>query len=232
MKLKKVFEDLQKHKASYIQSKEGVDFEDRFESALKRFGFTKEIKEDEEIKTALDKLKKDVMNDFNEGPMKNVFNNNGRFVDMFVREPYGSQNYPDFLIFTKDYIIPVEIKFSSKAQKKPMWNGNLPKAGGIYIFGNYVDADLTFFRGIDVLSNYERKKLISFWDDVRALQKKYETELKKDSNFKNEYGFNVYLRKTFNQGKSINNNAILDFFNNTKRDELEQNVMDFLSKIN
>jgi hypothetical protein len=38
----------------------------------------------------------------------------------YFRSPYGSQNFPDFLVFTSQYIIPIELKASKRTGSKPM----------------------------------------------------------------------------------------------------------------
>ncbi|MEG7978600.1 MAG: hypothetical protein NY202_01435 [Mollicutes bacterium UO1] len=38
----------------------------------------------------------------------------------YFRSPYGSQNFPDFLIFTRQYVIPIELKSSKRTGSKPM----------------------------------------------------------------------------------------------------------------
>lgn len=45
-----------------------------------------------------------------------------------------------------------------------------------------------------------------------------------------EYGFAAYIRKAFEQKKTYNPNAGVDFFTNGKRKELEQAVISHLRK--
>ncbi len=225
-KIEDIFIDLQKNKKKWLQSKKGSEFEDKFESACKKKGFTREIKED--YKEELKKIKEFVLDDLRENKIENIFNSRPEMIDMFITQPFGSQNYPDFLVFTKQYIIPIEIKYSSENATKPMWNGNLPKANGIYIFGSYKKGDVTFFRGIDILNNNDRKKLLNFWKQEREHYQNFKKELQKDVNFENEYGFDVYIRETYTQNKQINKEAIIDFFANVKKNELENKVIEFL----
>ncbi|CAI2182480.1 15125_t:CDS:2, partial [Funneliformis geosporum] len=48
-----------------------------------------------------------------------ILNNFPAFThNTYFRSPYGSQNYPDFLIFTSQYIIPIELKATDKEYHK------------------------------------------------------------------------------------------------------------------
>lgn len=42
--------------------------------------------------------------------------------DSFIFQPFGSQNFPDFLVFTDTFALPLEIKFTSDTGFKPVWN--------------------------------------------------------------------------------------------------------------
>lgn len=98
---------------------------------------------------------------------------------IYIYQPFGSQNFPDFLILTKNWLIPIETKFSTKKRSNnslnkqndrnsklnvlPKWNSNIPKANTIYLFAN--NEYLTFFVGNDYLSTEVRNKLIKYFDD-------------------------------------------------------------------
>jgi len=228
MKLKKVFEDLLNNKNEHIENcNSGKSFENKFKEICQKHGIEILNRDDNEIKKILEEIKEDILNDESDF-LENKYNITG-----IVKEPYNTQSYPDFLLFTNDKIIPIEIKFTSKSLNKPMWNGSLPKMSGIYVFGKKGNnPDLTFFMGRDLLTNNERKKLKLFWDKIKKLQEEFEKELLEDEKFENKYGFDVYLRKTFNQNKKTNKIPNLNFFDKDLRKKHEQNVMDFLSKIN
>ena len=230
MKIETIFKKMIKDKEKFTQARKGSEFEDRFEDICKEQGFTRKLKDD--IKEELEKIKALVHDDFDEGTIENILNEKSNLVDFFVSQPFGSQNYPDFLIFTTKYIIPIEIKYSSGNSKKPMWNGNIPKSNGIYIFGN--NKDFTFFKGMDVLPKKEKEKLFEFWNKTAEEYKLYKINTKsllKEKVLDVEYGFDVYPRKTFQQNKQINPNAIIDFFNNPNRTKLEKSTINYLKKL-
>ena len=232
MKIDSIFKDMLKNKNIYTQARKGSEFEDRFEDVCKKQGFTRKLAGD--ISKELKLIKSEVLNDFNKNTILNRFNDKDNMVDFFVSQPFGSQSYPDFLIFTKNYIVPIEIKYSSDKSKKPMWNGNVPKANGIYIFGNNSYQDFTFFKGIDILPNKEKEKLFKFWEETIINYENYRKDAKQlfeNKSLDIEYGFDVYPRKTFQQNKQVNGLATLDFFNNPKRQELENLTLKYLGTL-
>jgi hypothetical protein len=232
MRIESIFDLMLENKSKFTQARKGSEFEDRFEDTCKQAGFTRKLSSD--VLSELKKIKENILDDFNDKPVINIFNDKTNMIDFFVLQPFGSQSYPDFLIFTKKFIIPIEIKYSSEGSKKPMWNGNIPKANGIYIFGNNSYQDFTFFKGIDILPNNEKEKLFKFWEETTENYIQYRAnsiKLLKDKKLEIEYGFDVYPRKTFQQNRQINNLAILNFFNNPKRGFLEKSVLDYLGKI-
>lgn len=128
-----------------------------------------------------DQIKRLVVNDKTNveilsNPLKDYFNDN---IYIYIYQPFGSQNFPDFLVLTKNWLIPIETKFSTKKNKKnsitkqsenlaklnvlPKWNSNIPKANTIYLFAN--NEYLTFFIGNDYLSTEVRNKLIKYFDE-------------------------------------------------------------------
>ena len=59
--LSDIFIDIQKNKKEWLKSKEGNEFEDRFEASLKRYGFNRRIASDKEIKYILSSVKNDIL---------------------------------------------------------------------------------------------------------------------------------------------------------------------------
>jgi len=195
--------------------KNGKQFEKYIGKLLKECGFRNT--KNKNVLNFLQTIKKDVLNDCLEELIlpQNMRTYNG----VFVYEPYGSQSFPDYILFYDKHIIPLEIKFSYST-KQPLWNGSLPKEHSIYIFASNKFNDVTYFKGSDVITKSEREFLNNVWnllnDHVETIKDKY--------NFKNAFGFDIYLRKTFMQNKKNNKDAILDYFKNKKREGLETNV--------
>jgi len=139
----------------------------------------------------------------------------------FISQPFWSQSYPDFLIFTKDKIIPLEIKMATN-KDNIIWNSWFPVNNGIYIYLNINKQDITFFRWSDILTNNERRIMIDFFEGLKGLEKKVNKEL--EIHDVNGTWFQVYIRKAFLQ-KKTNNNIILSFIDNPKRKQREDNVL-------
>ncbi|WP_020004409.1 hypothetical protein [Brachyspira innocens] len=235
--LSDIFIDIQKNKKEWLKSKEGNEFEDRFEASLKRYGFNRRIASDKEIKDILLSLKNDVLDKSSDKIIDNIYALKDKSMEnCFICQPYGSQNFPDFLIFTDKKIIAVEIKYSSGKSSNPMWNSNLPKANAIYIFGSYGRGDVTFFIGADVLPMNERIELIEFFEEIKKLEDDFKIKMKKESKnnlfaYKFDRGFNVYVRRAYEQNKTINDNAKIDYFLHEDRIKCENNVIEFCNSL-
>lgn len=220
-KLHDLFTDIQGQCKSYLGGQNGKDFENRIEANLTKMGFTRVLRIDFE-EDKYQEIQKEVLGKESDMDIHNTHD----FKSHFLSNPFGSQRYPDFLVFEGERIISMEVKFSSQGQKKPVWNSGLPRPNGIYIFGSYQHMDATFFRGCDVLNLSEVNKLHSFFDnDLKKLQRAFNSrEMEKQP-----YGFQTYVRKAFDQAKTPNSDAIINFFTNPNRKNLESNVLNYLN---
>jgi hypothetical protein len=96
---------------------QGKHLEDRLEEELRRNNFIPlrlKLVEKSQWQT----LKKQVLQKGNNELIKNNFSASTH--NTYFRSPYGSQNFPDFLVFTSKYIIPIELKASKRTGSKPM----------------------------------------------------------------------------------------------------------------
>lgn len=233
--LRDIFIDIRNNKKEWLKSKKGIEFEDRFETALKKVGFNR--RNDIEIKKVISLLKNDILNKKSDKIIDNIYSLEDKsFENCFVSQPYGSQNFPDFLVFSRKKIISIEIKYSSNISSKPMWNSNLPKSNSIYIFGSYGRGDVTFFMGNDVLPMNERVELIDFFEEIKKLEESFKKKIKQDSKdnlfaYKFDRGFNVYVRRAYEQNKTINENAKIDYFLHEDRQRCEDNVIEFCNSL-
>ncbi len=78
----------------------------------------------------------------------------------------------------------IEIKFSKndKGEKnlqtsRPMWNSNLPKPNVIYVYG-VANANITFFKGSDILSYETREVLLKYFDTLDKDEESLKSTLK------------------------------------------------------
>lgn len=229
--LNSVFQYIQKNKDDFFRAKKGSQFEDIFESVLKKNNFTHVHQGDKELEVILKNIKEDVQNklgvSFIDIPSDAAWTKNS-----FVHSPYGSQDVPDFLVFTENKIIPIEIKYSKNKSTSPMWNSNFPKANAIYIFASYGLRDITFFNGNDVLTEFERKLFLDFFERVKKIENEFYKDMKEkygDIYFKR--GFGVYIRRAYEQNKKINKKAIIDYYKHPDRKQTEDNVINFLKSL-
>lgn len=86
-----------------------------------------------------------------------------------IRQPCGTQNFPDFIVKTDSgYILPIECK-SAKERVTPMWNDKTPSVKNcIYIFSSKKYNKTVVFMGKDAMTEQELE--ISLKYDNRALE--------------------------------------------------------------
>ena len=217
------FERLLDRKAEYLRAKEGKEFENRITSDLIRYAMFAQVEKDQVIndssKAVFQKCKAAVLAKAETNHVANPFG----YRQHFMFQPYGTQQYPDYLILDGDALHSIEVKYSAKDGRKPMWNSGPPRPNGIYIFGSYNKGDLTYFVGRDVIDP-ELARLMHDWDEVRQVV----TNFNRRHMATQEYGFNLYARKAFDQNKVTNPDAVTDFLSNPKRSQLENEVISHL----
>lgn len=96
---------------------------------------------------------------------------------LVVRQPNGTQNWPDLLVVANGVGLPFEIK-SSKSDKI-VWNGGLPRPARLYIFNYYdqIGPSTTFVMGDAIISQDEVDALKSFHDELDKLAKKFNKKM-------------------------------------------------------
>ena len=263
--LKDIFKDLKNNKTKYVEAKDGSEFELWFKLILKKFGLREieikarkkafgfnEIKSNsnnksviegissiEKIQTSLIKTK------FSWLKQKILLKNsieivNNPFINInnaFIFQPFGSQQFPDFLIFVYGKVIPVEIKYTQNENKdkkihsaRPMWNSNLPKPNCLYIYG-VAHQIITFFKGSSILDHNTREVLLNFFEDMDKEKSDLNISLK---NLKNNFGLYPYIRKAYEHKKSkstffdANNRQVLESYFSENAQKRENQVINFL----
>lgn len=150
-----------------------------------------------------------------------IIENITQFKQNYIAQPFGTQRYPDVLILDSKTVLCLELK-SSKGTK-PVWNSGLPKANGIYVFGSYVKKDITFFTGSDILNDEDRKRLSRFFENAMKNAESFNQKYMSNQ----EFGFGVYARKMYQNQQTYNPKAIINFFQNHRRYDLERQVLEY-----
>lgn len=219
-----IFEDIIKRKVDYLRAETGEHFEDSFERGLRSGGYSPILKRDISVEDFR------VIKEFVVQKQNSNFFAFKKYPMSFIRGPFGSQNYPDFIIFTGKYIIPVEIKYSKENQTRPIWNSGIPRANGIYIFGSYKRGDITFFLGCDILNGKRRTALIKFFEEMKEKEKSFKKVAKKILPDTEKRGFMPYVRRAYDQEK-ISKDTELNYFSHPQRGRLEKNVIIAIRKL-
>jgi len=218
-----LFKSLQNEKQNYLNAKRGQEFEERILSYLKiNLGFTRIRREDlsgKEWAEVQNHVKNKFGTEFLDLPNSNLKRT-------FIYQPYGSQQFPDILVFSENKVIPLEIKFSSKKQTKPIWNSNVPRANAFYIFGSYEVGDITFFCGDDIVSRDHRQELYGFFGNIRKLQDKIRKTMPKLDI--TNWGFTPYIRAAFDQRKH-KKEVVTNFFTHPNRTKIEATAIEKIS---
>ncbi|MGL6097997.1 MAG: hypothetical protein ACRC0G_00090, partial [Fusobacteriaceae bacterium] len=146
------------------------------------------------------------------------------FDNTFICQPFGSQSYPDILIFKNNRIIPLEIKFSA-TNSKPMWNNSLPRQSGYYIMA--LSKEFTFIKGSQVITKEMETKLKTMGKICQEISK---TENVSDMDmFK--HGWDLYIRVNFQQTKN-SHDVITSFLTHPNRNVNHNNaIMDLDVKL-
>lgn len=218
-KLAGVFANISDGNAPYLTNAlHGTEFEDRFEEMLRAAGFSALTRD--QMDAAIWKSAEEGINDkLIGGDILNEFPQNSHF----VKQPYGTQRFPDFLVLEEDVIWAVESKYAKKTQGHPVWNSGPPRPKAVYLIGNAESRDVTFFRGSDVLSAEDAQALHRFFDDLSSAEDAVNSKLREQP-----YGFVAYIRRAFDQKRTFNRNAVLDFYTNPQRKELEASAIAYL----
>lgn len=212
------FSDIKNNPMDYVGSSSNSDFEKQVINQLETFGYHE---------TDFDRLgnnyrtywRKLIEND------DVIIENITRFKQNYISQPFGTQSYPDVLILENKTLLCLELK--SGKGTKPVWNSGLPKANGLYIFGSYVKKDITFFRGCDILNDDDRNQLKMFFEKAMKNAESFNQEYMSNQ----EFGFGVYARKMYENKQKYNPNAIINFFQNHRRSDLETQVLEYCKEI-
>lgn len=224
--LKEVFLKIKDKEKNIVDVSDGEDFENQISSILNSCGFRYIYKED---------FPSDLI-----AKMKNEITLTDGFIKLsqlsvdesiqeqlegtYIEQPFGSQDFPDFLLFYKNFIIYLEVKFT-KDQKKPMWNSNIPKPYGLYILGLKKSKTVTFFLGNNVINNRLYEELHEFHQKISEEVDLFNEKILSDVD--NSFGFCYYGRKAFDQ-KKYNEDVITDFSDKEIQQKLEDATILYL----
>lgn len=123
--LEKVFQEITNKRKFFASSSTGEQFENQFRNELKKH-FSEingdlterlshiEEKPNKEIKTTFNQLKKQVLEKNHPHTLKNPFSN---LTSHFLYQPFGSQNYPDFLVFIFDHVVGISFLKTIRVKK-------------------------------------------------------------------------------------------------------------------
>ena len=100
-----VFKEISKNKIKLAASPNGATFEENFKQYLRKYGFNEISKNtmDDELKSFLAEIKKDILNKDDTMLLGNSFHKRTLrkdFADFYILQPYDSQDLPAFFFFS------------------------------------------------------------------------------------------------------------------------------------
>lgn len=135
----------------------------------------------------------------------------------FISQPFGSQSFPDIIVFCEKKMFIIELKKVETGKYISMWNGSLPKKNVIYIMYRKNDLKKTFFLGQELINESQYNLIMEFTERQRK-----ETEAAK-SQLLSEKNFFPWFRQAFHRnGKGIND------FSEELTKSREESVINFL----
>lgn len=145
----------------------------------------------------------------------------GMAAGTYIRQPSGSQSFPDFLIrdFSGTFVV-VEAKSGSGVS--PTWNDSLPKADCIYIMSSGKHAQTTCWLGQDWISDPEVQTFESLYKTIDNVVLRTNQLLKTMDQHRR--GWQFYSRKKHQQTGTYH---YTDPYRHQDRMKCEQNVLNF-----
>ena len=140
----------------------------------------------------------------------------------YISQPCGTHDSPDFIIKESGKMYFVECK-SVKKGGTPVYNSGLPKEKYIYVFSSKKYDETTVYLGRDVVEPGVFKVLKEMEQKIKDLCHSATQQLREVK--ENTHGLVIYARSMFGH-YGIKDKT--DYFHNSRRRELEQNVLDFV----
>jgi hypothetical protein len=142
--------------------------------------------------------------------------------DSYISQPCGTHDSPDFIVKTGGRLYFIECKSVIK-EGTPLYNSGLPKKDYIYVFSSKKYNETTVYLGRDVAEDAVARILEQANQQIKSICKGVSNQLRHMS--ENTHGLGIYARPMY---QHYGSNAKKDYFKNSRRNELEQNVLDFV----
>lgn len=138
------------------------------------------------------------------------------------------QQFPDFLILTKNFVIPLETKFSTKNNRNelPKWNSNIPKSNSLYLFASTTKENPIMFLGSDYISNEIHNIFLDYFENFNEKDQIDNLKKKTDllNNKYNPFGLYPKIRTDFLKRNDFvfGNDEKLNIFDFAKKNEMKR----------
>tara|TARA_B100001094_G_scaffold319619_1_gene364713 strand:- start:1779 stop:2411 length:633 start_codon:yes stop_codon:yes gene_type:complete len=140
----------------------------------------------------------------------------------YISQPCGTHDSPDFIVKTGGRLYFIECKSVTK-EGTPLYNSGLPKKDYIYVFSSKKYDETTVYLGRDVAGDTIAMLLEQANQEIKARCNEVTQQLRAMG--ENTHGLGIYARPMY---QHYGSNEKKDYFKNSRREELEQNVLDFV----
>ena len=142
--------------------------------------------------------------------------------ETYISQPCGTHDSPDFIVKTGGRLYFIECKSVTK-EGTPLYNSGLPKKDYIYVFSSKKYDETTVYLGKDVAGDAVAMILEQANQEIKARCNEVTQQLREMG--ENTHGLGIYARPMYQHYGSKEKK---DYFKNSRRKELEQNVLDFV----
>jgi hypothetical protein len=142
----------------------------------------------------------------------------------YIKQPFGSQSSPDFIVKSNDNILPIEAK-SSKVSF-PQYNSGGVHPDYMYVFSSEQYNETTIYKGSSIMSPDVRKLIDDYREERRVADKKFNEKL--DNVGLHDRGWSWYTRPMIIQsgGKSK-----CDYLSHKDRKQTEQDALNWVKDL-
>lgn len=148
-------------------------------------------------------------------------------VGCYIRQPFGTQNPPDFLIkVTNSFVLAMEAKSTTSNSGYPMWNSSIPSPYTLYVFSSKPTNSTTIFKG-DAIATDDKRDMINKYVEKRRLEdSEFNKELRKHD--PSNRGLEYYTRVMIIQAGG---SKLVNYFKHEDRERIEEDAINWIHEM-
>jgi hypothetical protein len=145
----------------------------------------------------------------------------------YIRQPFGSQKPPDFLIkVSNSFVLALEAKSTTSNNGCPMWNSSIPSPHTLYVFSSKITNSTTIFRGDAIITEIKRDKINKYVEKRRLEDAEFNKELREDD--PTNRGLEYYTRVMIIQAGG---REFVNYFDHEDIRRTEEDALNWIGKM-